>query len=167
MPTWGARKTFLFILNPKTGHQDIKPEKLEHWNHAVYYAYNTRACNNQGVGFKKCFRHQEKGDRAIIRSIYWKESSCQLQNNDIQLIACADVRLPFCLRHSPTLFLSEPLFASRTASIQVLVGKGSPVQVLCSDPSPNSKLIKIIQKYRCNVITWWSFYQVLKVWGGG
>ena len=91
-----------------------------------------------------------------------KSHHVTFKKNDIQLIACADVRLPFCLRHSPTLFLSEPLFASRTASIQVLVGKGSPVQVLCSDPSPNSKLIKIIQKYRCNMVEFLSSFKSVR-----
>ena len=41
-----------------------------------------------------------------------KKLSWHMQNNDIRWVACAKVRLPFRLWHSPTLFLSAALLAS-------------------------------------------------------
>ena len=71
------------------------------------------------------------------------------------MIAWANVRPPFRLWHSPTLFLSVPLFISRTFCIHVLVGNGNPAQVLWSDPSPNSKLTKIHPKFSCYLDLYW------------
>ena len=57
-----------------------------------------------------------------------------------------------------------PEIVSRTCWIQVFVGKGSLVQLLPSDPSPNSKLIKNHPKSICCLFLCKTLRWMLNIW---